>query len=77
MYSGFQRRATATEEGLSRSYRATGKMALTLEPTSESEEEKSSRSSAGHSARGGYRNMLSPVKHVKTPHNIPPRKFSN
>ena len=52
-------------------------MELTLDPTSESEEEKSSRSSAGHSARGGYRNLLSPVKVVKTPHNIPPRKFSN
>jgi len=52
-------------------------MQLTLEPTSESEDERSSRSSAGQSGRSGYRNLLSPVKVVKTPHNIPPRKFSN
>ena len=32
--------------------------------------------SASGSARG-YRQLLSPVKHIKTPHNIPPRKFSN
>jgi len=77
MYNNFERRPTATEEKLSQ---YSGKLRIQFGVDSESEEEKSSqtslRSGASGSARG-YRNLLSPVKVVKTPHNIPPRKFSN
>lgn len=77
MYNSFERRPTATEEKLSQ---YSGKLRIERRidfADSESEEEKSSRSNASRSASGGYRQMLSPVKAVKTPHNIPPRKFSN
>lgn len=73
MYKSFERRPTATEEKLSQ---YSGKLRIEL-ADSESEEEKSSRSGTSQSARGGYRSALSPVKPVRTPHNIPPRKFSN
>ena len=68
MYKNFERRPTATEEKLSQ---YSGKLGIQL-ADSESEEEKSNASSS----RSGYRN-LSPMKIIKTPHNIPPRKFSN
>jgi hypothetical protein len=73
MYSNFERRPTATEEKLSQ---YSGKLKLQFGIESGSEEEKSSKSNASGSARG-YKSMLSPVKIPKTPHNIPPRKFSN
>lgn len=78
MYKGFERRPTVMEEALRKE--AVTKQ-LTLEfCDEESDEERKSQhglNSSRSSNRSGYRSALSPTKIVKTPHNIPARKFSN